>query len=149
MLANTRQMWYPEVIVDGYTVRGMFPAYEKNYFYFGKYIEEIGSRMNLLPGVFRFYEDIGLRISFERIPLVSLLFSIGFQVWLLLHCLCYAAYRKCRHRFWPLGIAAVYTLCCAFVPLVLLRYFGALFLIFPMTMAFTLCPGLVGRGEEK
>lgn len=149
VLVNTRQMWYPGVIIDGYTVRGMFPAYEKNYFYFGKYIEEIGSRMNLLPGVFKFYEDIGLRISFERIPVISMLFSIGFQVWVLLHCLFYAAYRKCRHLFWPLGIAAIYTLCCAFVPLVLLRYFGALFLVFPMTAAFTLCPGLVGKEKEN
>lgn len=147
VLANTRQMWHPGVIVDGYTVRGMFPAYEKNYFYFGKYIEEIGSRLNLLPPVFRFYEDIGLRVSFERIPLVSMLFSIGFQVWLLLHCLFYAAYRKCRHLFWPLGIVMVYTICCACVPLVLLRYFGALFLIWPMMAAFTLCPGLVKKNS--
>ena len=142
VLANTRQMWYPGAVIDGYTVRGMFPAYQKNYFYFGKYIEEIGSRLNLLPKVFAFYESIGLRISFERIPLVSMVFSIGFQVWLLLHLLFYAAYRKCRYIFWPMGIVAVYTICCACVPLVLLRYFGALFLVCPMVIAFTLCPGL-------
>lgn len=145
VLVNTRQMWYPGVVIDGYTVRGMFPAYEKNYFYFGKYIEEIGSRLNLLPGVFAFYEDIGLNVSFERIPLVSMIFSIGFQVWLLLHCLFYAAYRKCYHLFWLLGIVLIYTICCACVPLVLLRYFGALFLVMPMIAAFTFCPDLVCR----
>ncbi len=149
VLANTRQMWYPGSVIDGYTVRGMFPAYEKNYFYFGKYIEEIGSRLNLLPKVFTFYEDIGLRISFERIPLISMLFSIGFQVWLLLYALFYAAYRKCRYIFWPLGIAAVYTVCCACVPLVLLRYFGALFLVCPMIIAFTLCPGIFHKADTS
>jgi len=148
VLANTRQMWYPGTVIDGYTVRGMQPAYQKSYFYFGKYIEEIGSRLNLLPGVFSFYESIGLRISFERIPIISMLFSIGFQFWLLLHCLMYTAYRKCRHLFWPLAIVTIYTICCACVPLVLLRYFGALFLVMPMIAAFTLCPSLVRKGTD-
>lgn len=148
VLANTRQMWYPGVIVDGYTARGMFPAYEKNYFYFGKYIEEIGSRMNLLPGVFSVYEWLGLKISFEKIPLVSMFFSIGFHVWLLIHCMGYAAYKKRWRLFWPLGIIAVYTVCSACVPLVLLRYFGALFYALPFIAAFTLCPSLAdGRAN--
>ena len=140
VLANTMQMWFPASVIDGYTVRGMFSEYEKNYFYFGRYIEEIGSRQNYLPSVFAFYENIGLNLSFEKIPVVSMAFSIGFHVWILLHCVFYAAYRKARPLFWPLLILSVYTLCCAFVPLVLLRYFGALFLAFPMTLVFTLCP---------
>ncbi|MBR5560515.1 MAG: hypothetical protein IKU73_03795 [Clostridia bacterium] len=148
VLANTRQMWYPGVVVDGYTVRGMLPAYQKSYFYFGKYIEEIGSRMNLLPGIFSIYEWLGLRISFEKIPLVSMFFSIGFQVWLLLHCVIYAACKKCFRLFWPLGIIVVYTLCSACVPLVLLRYFGALFYAFPFIAAFTLCPSLGRKTAE-
>lgn len=138
--ANTQQMWFPPAIPDGYNVRGMYPGYDKCYFYFGRYVEEIGSRMNWLPGVFSFYEKIGLMISYEKIPLVSLLFSIGFHVWLLLHCVFYCAYRKCLRLFWPLSILLVYVICCAFVPLVLLRYFGALMLVFPMVLAFTLCP---------
>lgn len=140
VLANTQQMWFPASVLDGYTVRGMFPSYEKNYFYFGKYIEEIGSRLNLLPDVFTFYEDIGLRISFEKIPVISMLFSIGFQFWVLLHSAFYAAYKKRWHLFWPLGILLIYTIGSAFVPLVLLRYFGALFLCLPMTIVFTVCP---------
>lgn len=147
VLANTRQMWYPGVVLDGYTVRGMFPAYEKNYFYFGKYIEEIGSRLNLLPRVFAFYESIGLRISFERIPIVSMFFSIGFQFWMLLGSVFYVAYRKAYNLFWPLAIAMVYAICCAFVPLVLLRYFGALFLVFPITAACMLCPTHICRRD--
>lgn len=140
VLANTVQMWFPASVIDGYTVRGMYPGYDKCYFYFGRYVEEIGSRLNLLPSVFAFYEHIGLSLSFEKIPVISMLFSIGFHVWILLHCVFYAAYRKARPLFWPLLILSVYTLCCAFVPLVLLRYFGALFLSFPMTLVFTLCP---------
>ena len=140
VLHVTRQMWFPGCVLDGYTVRGMFPAYEKNYFYFGKYIEEIGSRMDLLPAVFRFYETLGLRISFEKIPVVSMLFSVGFHVWLLFHSAFFAAYKKRYRLFWPLGILLVYTICSAFVPLVLVRYFAALYLAFPLITVFTLCP---------
>ena len=148
VLANTRQLWYPDTVVDGYTVRGIFPSYEKSYFYFGKYVEEIGSRMNWLPGVFGFYENVGLQISFERIPIVSMLFSIGFHVWLLLHAVFYAVYRKAYRVLCPLSILVVYTVCCACVPLVLLRYFGALFLAFPFVAALTLCPALMTGGKK-
>lgn len=142
ILANTRQMWFPACVLDGYVVREKSPTYEKNYFYFGKYIEEIGSRLNLLPDVFRFYEQIGLMISFERIPIVSMFFSIGFHVWLLIHCVFFSIYKKRYYLFWPLSILLIYTICSAFVPLVLLRYFSALFLAFPMVMIFTLCPAV-------
>lgn len=149
VLAGTRQMWFPASVIDGYTARGMFPAYEKNYFYFGQYIEEIGSRANLLPPVFSFYEDVGMNISFEKVPIVSMLFSIGFQFWLLLGCVFYVIYRKRLLLLWPLAVILLYTLLSAFVPLVLLRYFGALFLVMPMIAAFTLCPGLLCRQTGK
>jgi len=148
VLENTRQMWFPSSIPDGYNVRGMYPGYDKCYFYFGRYVEEIGSRLNLLPAVFSFYEKIGLMISYEKLPVVSMFFSIGSQIWLLLYCVFYAAYRKCRPLLWPLMIICVYTICCAFVPLVLLRYFGALFFVFPMILVFSLCPSVACKKDN-
>ena len=140
LLAATQQMWFPDSVIDGYTVRETDPYYEKCYFYFGRYIEEIGTRYPLMPAVFRFYETVGLRLSFERIPVVSMLFSIGFHVWLLLHALVYTAHRRRMRLLVPLGILAVYVLCCAFIPLVLLRYFTALFFCFPLTLVLMLYP---------
>lgn len=142
MLSTTRQMWFPDCVVDGYTARGIMPAYDKSYFYFGKYIEEIGSRLNLLPGVFSFYERIGLMISFEKLPVISMLFSIGFQFWILLHCIFYTLYRKCGRLMLPLIVLLAYVLLSSFAPLVLVRYYSALFLAFPMTLVFTLCPSV-------
>jgi len=141
-------MWFPDSVIDGYAVRGMIRNYTKDYFYFGKQVEEIGSRCNWLPSVFSFYEKLGLYISFEKIPLISMLFSVGFQVWILLHCILYAAYRKARPLFGPLFILSVYTLCCAFVPLVLVRYFGALYFVFPMILVFTCCPTISIRSSK-
>lgn len=146
ILASTQQMWFPSVVLDGYTVRGMFPAYEKNYFYFGKYIEEIGTRLNLLPSVFKYYEQIGLMISFEKIPVISMLFSIGFHFWILLHCVIYNIYMKRYSLLWPISILLIYAVCSSVVPLVLLRYFAALFLSLPIMIILTVCP-LISQGE--
>ena len=139
MLAATREMWFPDSVVDGYTVRGINPQYEKCYFYFGKYIEEIGSRLNLLPKVFAFYEQVGLMLSFEKIPVVSMLFSIGFQFWMLLFFLFYGVWQKRRPLLLPMCVLLVYTLCSAFTPLVLVRYYAALFLAVPMIAAMVFC----------
>ena len=140
MFANTMEMWFPDSVVNGYTVRDPSPYYDKSYFHFGRYAEEIGSRLNLLPGVFAFYEWIGLKLSFEKIPVVSMLFSIGFQFWLLLFCLFYALARKRRSLLLPIAALLIYVLCSAFTPLVLLRYYGALFLAMPIIVGSVLCP---------
>lgn len=141
IFANTREMWFPDSLIDGYTVREAEPRYyDKCYFHFGRYAEEIGSRLNLLPGVFAFYEWIGLRLSFEKIPVVSMLFSIGFQVWLLLFLLFYVVYRKRRPLLLPIMVLFIYVVCSAFTPLVLLRYYSALFLAMPILIAAVICP---------
>ena len=140
MLANTMEMWFPDSVVNGYTVREAAPHYGKCYFHFGRYAEEVGSRLNLLPRVFAFYEWIGLKLSFEKIPVVSMLFSIGFQFWLLLFCLFYAIAVKRRSLLLPMVALLIYVLCSAFTPLVLLRYYGALFLAMPIIVGSVFCP---------
>lgn len=142
LLSATRQMWFPDAVIDGYSVR-KFDRYEKSYLYFGQQTEEIGTRMNLLPHVFAFYEKIGLWISFEKIPVISMLFSIGFQVWCLLNAVFYVAYRKCTKLLLPLMILLLYTLISAFTPLVLLRYFAALFLSAPFILLCTAYPTML------
>ncbi len=78
--------------------------HKKCYYFYSDSIEEPGVFLNLLPGVNRFYQKIGLFLSFERIPLLSMLFSIGFQFWILLNCAFYVMYRRCRHLYVPVLI---------------------------------------------
>lgn len=147
ILSNTVGMWFPDTVIDGYKRSGKYyKDYEKCYFYFGDKIEAPGSVLGLLPGVAKFYHKIGLMISFERIPVVSMLFSIGFQFWLVLHCCFYAAYRKCRAFVFPLAVIMVYAVMSACVPLVLLRYFALLFFCIPMIIMFTLQPQACAPG---
>ena len=147
ILANTMQMWFPGSPVDGYVESGDWPAYEKSYYFFLSAIEEPGVHRNLLPVVQRFYEALGSRISYEKIPVFSMLFSIGAHFWLLLNCVFYAVYRHSRHLYLPLGLLLTYMLISAMVPLVCLRYFAALFFAFPMVLVFTLQPTIKNRGR--
>lgn len=142
ILANTRQMWFPPAIVDGYQESNIssYSSYDKCYFSFSDKIASPGTHQQYLPTVREFYKNIGLMISFEKIPVISMLFSIGFHFWALLNCIFYIEYRKCRYLRLPLLILLGYTLISAFVPLVLLRYFSALFFAFPLIVAFFLQP---------
>lgn len=142
ILANTKQMWFPGAVVDGYQECNIssYSGYDKCYFSFTDQIASPGIHMQYLPAVREFYKNIGLILSFEKIPIISMLFSIGFHFWMLLNCFFYAEYQKCHHLRLPLCILLGYVLISAFVPLVLLRYFGALFFSFPLVLVFTLQP---------
>lgn len=139
ILTNSKPMWFPGDILDGYKKVGGYEGYDKCYFYFGD-TSTPGTNTNLAPKIKNYYEKISLYISFEKIPVISMLFSIGFQFWIVINCVFYTIYRKCQHLYLPLAIILGYTIISAFVPLILLRYFSALFFTFPMTIIFTLQP---------
>lgn len=149
-IATTAGMWYPNSIIDGYN--DYVPWYrdfsEKCYFGFAGSAEAPVKFMGLLPKLQTFYENIGLHISFEKIPIISLIFSIGFHVWIVLNSAFYALYRRNKHLYPSIGILLVYIIALLFVPIILLRYFAALFFAFPLTILFTLQPG-VGRSENE
>ena len=147
ILANTQNMWYPDSIIDGYkqifTEIGQ-PYYncDKNYYSITANLESPAIHKDLWPTLLNFYTQIGLYISFEKIPVISMLFSIGFQFWIVLNCLFYILYRKLHKLVFPVTIILGYMVISAFAPLVLLRYFAAVFLSMPMLLLFTLQPDL-------
>lgn len=147
ILANTQNMWFPDTVVDGYkqvfTEPGQpYYEFEKNYYGIYNKLEAPGVHADLWPEVLNFYTKIGLNISFEKVPIISMIFSIGFNFWILLNCAFYALYRKSIKLYLPLAIILGYTIMSAFVPLVLLRYFAALFFLMPMIIAFTVQPSI-------
>ena len=138
-LAQTRYMWYPDSLIDGY-VRAELYETEKCYFSTG--VSNPGHRISLWPRGEAFYWQLSRSVNFEKIPLLSMLFSIGFQYWLLLHCVFYAIYRRRKRLLLPLGAMMVYLFFCFFIPIVLMRYFMPLFLFFPLTVVMTIHPAL-------
>ena len=146
VLAQTKNMWYPPGVLDDYKQYFTSPGdpyseWEKNYFAILPENEEPSEHHSLLPGLLDFYTTIGLRISFERIPVVSWMFSIGAQFWLTVFLFLYLWYRKKKGLLLSAGTILLYMIGNAFVPIVLLRYFAAVFLCHPMIAAFLLQPG--------
>lgn len=148
LLANTQDMWFPDSIIDGYQKAGAEAGFEKCYYSISGRNEEPVGHETFLPKVLNFYTQIGLFISFEKIPVISMLFSIGFQFWIVLNCVFYSIYRKNRQLYLPLAIIMGYIIISACVPLVLLRYFAALFLSMPMLIIFTVQPGIAVKSKE-
>ena len=144
ILLNTRAAWFPGAVMDGYqeSKTASYPKYDKCWFYVGDAIEEPGVLESKWPKLHDFYQDIALRISYEKVPLVSLLFSTAFHFWLVLACLCVAVVTKARQLYLPLFVLVAYTLISMAVPIMLLRYFAALLLAFPFVLVAMLQPNI-------
>lgn len=144
VLMNTRAAWFPGTVMDGYQKRNVsfYDGYEKCWFFYGNHIEEPGVLESKLPKLHDWYEDLCLQISFEKVPVIGLLFSVGFHFWLAWGCLFQAFYRKARHLYLPLLVLIGYAVASMCVPLMLLRYFAALIFAFPLVLAFILQPKL-------
>ena len=145
-LAQTKNMWYPPAVLDDYKQYFTSPGdpyweYEKNYFAILPENEPPSEHHSLAPAILDFYTGIGLRISFEKIPVVSWMFSIGAQFWLTVFLFLYLWYRKKTRLLLSAGAILLYMIGNAFVPIVLMRYFAAVFLCHPMIIAFLLQPG--------
>ena len=66
-----------------------------------------------------------------------MLFSIGFQFWILIHTFFYLLYRKEKKLLLPVTILLLLTLGTSFVPLILVRYVSPLFIAMPLLLLFT------------
>ena len=140
-LANTKPLWYPGAAIDGYNYEGsLYPTYkdyERSYFSFSDYLDAPAQFNGKLPAVHSFYAHIAHDISFEKIPVVSWFFSPAFYVWVLLCCLFFALYRKDGSTLPALGILMLYVVVSMLVPVILVRYFAALFFAFPLVVFIT------------
>lgn len=132
--AQTRYGWYPDSVIDGY-IRAEIYHDEKNFFKPG--VAPPGSKVHIWNSGEEFYRKISCDISFEKIPIVSMLFSIGFHNWLVLHCFVYAVYRRSKKMYLPLGVMMGYLMICLLLPIVIMRYYMPLYLLFPLTAVMT------------
>lgn len=148
ILLHTRAAWFPGAVMDGYqeSKTASYPKYDKCWFFVGEDIEEPGISDSKWPQLRTFYQNIGLRISYEKLPVVSLLFSTAFHFWLVLVCLFGAVFAKARQLYLPLLVLVAYTIISMAVPIMLLRYFAALLLAFPIVLVLLLQPNL---GKEE
>lgn len=106
-LMNTYGFWYPDTIIDAYTGVKLADSFcgESSYFFFET--ERPGMRHSLIPPLEEFYRKISLEIYQQKVPALSMLFSMGFWKWVYLFMLAFLWKTGCRKQ------------CFAFVPMML------------------------------
>lgn len=143
-LENTYGYWYPDTVLDGY--RGIWTAGrqygDSSYFAFST--DHPGRRMSLLPALEKFYEKISLEIYQQKIPVLSMLFSVGFWHWVYLCTAFYllaTGYKGQAFSLAPIGLLYLTVL---LGPIALVRYVLYLFFTVPLILALLLDPGALG-----
>lgn len=93
-------------------------------------------RSSFFPDVDAQLADFFYQCKWQQIPVLSMLFSPGFMLWILVICLAYLLYAK-RIKFGiPLAFALMIWVTCLLGPLVQVRYLYILFLILPLELAY-------------
>ena len=135
-LMCSMDMWFPASIVyaDNKLVDG-----KKGYFNISPEMEEWPiEHITLVPFLEKYYETIGMKVSFEKIPVVSMLFSIGFWFCMLLMGVFYTINRGRKKVLIPIMVMLLYMILASFVPIIILRYFAAIFMFSPILIVLIL-----------
>lgn len=134
-LANTYGYWYPDTVLDGYTGKWIVDRAYGDSSYFAFTTERPGIRNSLLPWLERFYEKISLEIYQQKIPVLSMLFSIGFWHWLYLFTAVYLLVWKYKKQAFALLFMGLVYLTVLLGPIALVRYVLYFFFCAPLLLA--------------
>ena len=117
--------WYPSALIDGYQQAGRHLSDETSYFFMG--VEEPGTLDSRIPALYSAYYRLTRSITFQRIPVISLLFSPGFLFWVLLYVMGVLYCRRDAAGLTPLWYALMICASIFFGPMILVRYMLILF----------------------
>ncbi len=136
-LENTLGFWYPDTIIDGYNKKAP-KLYGEETSYFAAMCEPPGEEDSKIPWLRDIYYNISRYTDINKIPVISMLFSLGAMVWGLFICIGYNIYKKRKKIVISLSIIFFLWLTVLLGPMVLVRYVLILFFGFPLILAFTL-----------
>lgn len=147
-LMNTYGYWYPDTVLDGY--KGIWSAgrqyEESSYFAFGT--EAPGEQKSLLPWLLQFYERISLEIYQQKIPVIAMLFSIGFWFWIYCFGAVYLWKRNYKMQVYSLAMIGLIFFTVLLGPIALVRYVLYFFFCAPLLIAL-LFDGDAMTGNRK
>lgn len=86
--------WYPDTVIDVYRGNSVFTFTYEDSTFFGYEVEQPGVRESKIPWLDECYRRMSLEIAQQRIPVVSMLFSMGFLFWLWAFAGGYVIYRR-------------------------------------------------------
>jgi len=127
--------WYPDTVVDVYRGNSVFTFTYGDSSFFGYEVEQPGERHSLLPWLDWWYRNMSLEIAQQKIPVVSMLFSMGFLFWVFVFAGGYAYYRKKYGLLLPFAMLGLLWLTVILGPTYLPRYVLVLWFALPWAAA--------------
>lgn len=129
--------WYPDTIIDGYN-RKVPDYYSEETSYFAAVCEPPGEQDSKIPWLRDIYYSISRTTVIQKIPVISMMFSIGAMAWVLFISIGYNIYKKRKEIVVVLSLMLLIYLTMLLGPMALVRYLLILFFGFPLLLAFTL-----------
>ena len=127
-------LWYPGAMIDGYKGNQMFTYVYNDSSYFGYEVEPPGIRHSLIPVIDKVYRFFSLDPAIQKIPVLRMLFSPGFMLWIMLFMQGFMIYaHKGRDAIGYL-LPLLVLLTCVLGPISLVRYAFYLWLFVPMML---------------
>ena len=128
-LVNTYQAWYPFCDITSY-----MELADSTYTYFKCDVEAPGTLNSKLPGFYNLLWQLSREISLYKIPVIGIMFTIAFYMYMVMLTFVTGIYRKDRKTI----IVSVYLITliisALFGPLVLPRYYLYLYYAFPLML---------------
>ena len=134
-LMNTYGYWYPDTVIDGYAGKWNVDREYEESSYFAFTTEMPGVRKSLIPVLEQFYEKISLEIYQQQLPVVSMLFSVGFWHWVFLFVVMYLCAIKYKKQAVALSVMGLVYLTMLLGPIALVRYVLYWFFSAPLFLA--------------
>lgn len=137
-LMNTYGYWYPDTIIDGYSGRKIVNREYGESSYFAFETERPGISQPLIPFLAKFYEKISLEIYQQKVPVLSMLFSMGFWLWTYIFAIVYLLKTKSKKQafaFLPIGIIYLTVI---LGPIAIVRYVLYLYFCVPLILGLLL-----------
>lgn len=134
-LENTYGYWYPDTVIDGYTGKWLVTREYEDSSYFAFETEYPGTRQSLLTILESFYEKISLTIYQQKIPVVSMLFSMGFISWIYIFAISYLFKFGYKKQATALLLMFLVYLTMLLGPIAIVRYVLYYFFAIPLVMA--------------
>lgn len=133
LIYQTEGAWNPYAVVNVYE-QGIYEDRETSLFAFDW--EEPAEFHSLFPALLEPLREISGGLTLQNIPLLSLLVSLPFYVWMMILLLARTIITRDRRLYAPVALLAVLTLTALMGPCALVRYY--LYLIFGLPIMVTM-----------
>ena len=144
-LGTSYGLWYPWATIDSYKGNTMFTFTYGDSSYFGYEVEEPGIRDSKIPWIDNVYKWLSLDVTIQKIPVIHLLFSPGFVLWVYLFFMGYFVYVSKRRDIpspqggWiPYLLPLLVVMTCFLGPVSLVRYSFFLWALIPVEVSFSM-----------